>query len=260
MCVLRGKLTKNCAIESFQSWKLLLILCWRKGYPLFSQIIRPESTHNMHFHSLFGTGMNWQTQPTILAVSASWQNLYQLCTKNKGWATSKHWGFKKHNPQTLKTPWNFQDVKVLLKLLMYQSTFWSSETWQFNLGNMWENWNFNLNIARLYCNFPQVYSFEEHAYFPPDSWLLKIAVSFLKGVINSTVVISASKSTTKFNRQWGKLLLMDASHILNKAHSYALLSVWFFSFLTWFLLCSWSASSYKALTKAIQGLLVTASD
>lgn len=180
--------------------------------------------------------------------------------KIRVWATSKHWGFKKHNPQTLKTHWNFQDVKVLLKLLMYQSTFWSSETWQFNLGNMWENRNFNLNIARPYCNFPQVYSFEEHAYFPPDSWLLKIAVSFLKGVINSTVVISASKSTTKFNRQWGKLLLMDASHILNKAHSYALLSVWFFSFLTWFLLCSWSASSYKALTKAIQGLLVTASD
>lgn len=121
---------------------------------------------------------------------------------------------------------------------------------------MCENQNLNLNIARPYFNFPQVCSFEELAFFPPESWLLKIAVSFLKGVINSTGVISASKSTIKFYWQWGKLLQMDVSHILNKPHIYALLSVWFFSFLTWFSLYNLSVNAFKPLTKAIQQLLV----
>lgn len=149
---------------------------------------------------------------------------------------------------------------MLLKLLMYQNRFWSAETWQFNLGNMCENGNLNLNIARPYCNFPQGYSFEELTYFPPESWLLKIAVSFLKGVINSTGAISASKSTIKFIWQWRKLLLVDVSHILNKAHIYALLSVWYFSFLTWFSLYNPSGNAYKPLTKATQWLLMTASN
>lgn len=51
MCVLCDKIIKNCAIEPFQSWKLLLILHWRKGYPLLSQILRPEGTQNMQFHT-----------------------------------------------------------------------------------------------------------------------------------------------------------------------------------------------------------------
>lgn len=49
---------------------------------------------------------------------------------------------------------------------------------------------------------------------------------------------------------------MDVSHILNKAHIYVLLSVWVFSFLTWFSLYNLSVSAYKPLAKAIQWLLV----